>query len=108
MPRHATIGRLWIAFALGLGLAIACGPKGDRELGEACDVDGDCDEGMYCAEDGPLAGQCTRDCEPTPDPCADRFGEGAFCNGNQNCARACTEDVDCPSGARCVNEACDR
>ena len=94
-------------FVTGLALAAACGGKGDRVLGEACDESGDCEDGMYCPGDGPLAGQCTRDCEPVPDPCADRFGEDAFCDANGLCALACVEDSDCP-GTRCVNEACDR
>ena len=106
---HARLVPLLVAtFLGGLAASVACGPKGDRELGEDCDESPDCAEGLFCADEGPLAGQCTRDCEPIPDECGERFGDGAFCNGNGTCALHCAEDSDCPGNTHCVNEACDR
>ncbi|MEM6989313.1 MAG: hypothetical protein AAF721_02410, partial [Myxococcota bacterium] len=97
-----------LAILGGICLAMACGPKGDRTLGEACDVDGDCEEGMFCGDDGSTAGQCTRDCEPTPDPCPELFGDAAFCNVAGLCAVECDSDEACPRGTVCTNDTCDR
>lgn len=87
---------------------MACGPKGDRILGEACGEDGDCEDGMFCDDEGSTAGQCTRKCEPTPDPCPGEFGEAAFCNAAGVCVLECDSDEACPDGTRCVTDTCDR
>lgn len=97
-----------VALVAGLSLAVACGPKGDRVLGEKCSEDGDCEDALHCGDNGSTAGQCTRECEPVPDPCPDIFGDSAFCNGAGHCAVECDTDDVCPPGTRCINSTCDR
>lgn len=86
----------------------ACGPKGDRQLGEACREDGDCDHGMFCDDEGSTAGQCTRECDPAADPCPELFTDAAYCNAAGVCVLECDGDDVCPSGSRCINDVCDR
>lgn len=96
-----------VAFVLGVGVGVACGPR-DLALGEKCDDDRECDDGLECGDDGATAGQCTRECRQQPDPCPEMFGDGAFCNDGGRCALECEDDAVCPDGTICRNGACDR
>lgn len=75
----------WITIVvLGL-IGAACGDgngNGDQEVAkavfESCTANTDCDEGLFCAQGGPMAGHCALACAEDGE-CASKLGDAHFC-----------------------------
>jgi hypothetical protein len=75
---------------------VGCGDDPPGKVGELC-VDERCEEGLYCAHGGNMAGRCTADCD-TSGFCISHFGENTLCYASLHCAKMCSSDSQCQGG----------
>jgi hypothetical protein len=88
--------RLGLLVAL-LGAMAAC-PGGGGQVGEPCEVGGDCDAALQC-----VAGACLPRCVRAPD-CGDGFScdaDGLCLTASGKAGDACASEVDCVAGLAC-------
>lgn len=79
-----------------------CLPRGDRELGNLCETDLDCQTGQCRIL--PTGRQCTRPCSPT-NQCPFRFVCQTI-NSGSYCSKQCTASTDCPEDYICRDGSC--
>lgn len=74
-------------------------------IGESCNVDADCDNGIYCDGIESCSTETSVCLDSTGDPCA----EGETCNEDTDtcdAAPACTVDADCDDTNLCTTDTC--
>jgi hypothetical protein len=87
-------------------------PTHSTGIGEPCEDDGDCADGLACRDDETdyiAHKQCTQVCTDS-DSCDPEGTGDAFCIGAEICVRSCKADADaCPKGTACnSNDWCER
>jgi hypothetical protein len=97
-----------MALVLLLVIGVACGRE---TVGGSCDGDGDCKDGLFCAQGGSVKGTCTAECDENASYCSVRFGERASCSSSGYCVYSHQADDPCggrcpPSTTKCENGTC--